>query len=198
VMGAFSPQPNGGKGDLSGLDSSGHFALPNARSGVRLASGASTIGGATSEAGNVISGNGNDGVLINVANTKNNQVQGNFIGTDATGIFGVPNKAHGVEIAGGSSANTIGGEAVGTGNLISGNTANGVLISGTGVTGNQVLGNLIGTDVTGTNALGNDTGIVVSAGAKTNTIGGSNFGAGNVLSGNRSDGLLLTGTGTSG
>ena len=62
---------------------------------------------------------------------------------------------------------------------------------------------MIGTDVTGTAAIanGND-GVEIDTGATGNTIGGltstPGTGAGNVISGNTSDGVEITGSGTSG
>src|SRR5439155_12617745 len=50
-------------GDYIGTDPTGTTALPNAGSGVFIENSAgNTIGGTTAGAGNVISGNGNDGV----------------------------------------------------------------------------------------------------------------------------------------
>ena len=55
---------------------------------------------------------------------------------------------------------TIGGIAVGTGNLISGNTTNGIdLIFGT--TGTSIAGNRIGTNLAGTAAIANDIGVKI-------------------------------------
>ena len=45
-----------------------------------------TVGGATPEARNVISGNGNDGVFVWKSRSSGNVVQGNYIGTDASGV----------------------------------------------------------------------------------------------------------------
>ena len=56
-------------------------------------------------------------------------------------------------------------------------------------TGNRVLGNLIGTDVSGTSALTNGYGIELFSGSAAPIIGGSDAGAGNVISGNLLDGV---------
>src|SRR5262249_12982761 len=77
----------------------------------------------------------------------NNQVVGNYIGTDFTGTIAVGNVT-GVEILGGASHNTVGGTTTGARNVISGN-ANGVAIQDAGTKANLVQGNYIGTDVTG-------------------------------------------------
>ena len=61
--------------------------MPNTNNGVDIVYGAqnNTVGGTTAAARNVISGNLHEGVLIGFAGTANNVVEGNFIGTDATG-----------------------------------------------------------------------------------------------------------------
>src|SRR4051812_12350442 len=82
------------------------------------------------------------------------------------------NSGAGVRIESGAHDNTIGGSAVGAGNVISGNSGNGILIAGTGTDENVVAGNFIGTDAGGTLALGNATGaIAIWAGAQSNRIG---------------------------
>jgi hypothetical protein len=51
-------------------------------------------------------------------------VQGNFLGTDATGTSALANGNNGSEITG--NYNTIGGTATGARNIISGNTSDGI------------------------------------------------------------------------
>ncbi len=63
--------------------------------------------------------------------------------------------------------------------------------------GNLVAGNLIGTDVSGTIPLGNDTGVLITAGAAGNTLGGTFAGSGNIISGNLASGVDLEAVGTS-
>src|SRR5205085_3715060 len=101
---------------------------------------------------------------------ENNLIQGNFIGTNATGTGAVPNSTTGMSI--GSSENTIGGTTPQARNLISGNTTHGMLISGQYTFGNVVIGNYIGTDTTGFNPLGNlGFGISIQGFAFGNQIG---------------------------
>ena len=126
---------------------------------------ATSIGGTTAAARNVISANEAFGVLISAAN--DNVVEGDYVGTDVTGSVALGNNlgnvggfgGAGIGIESGSSGNTVGGitttPGTGAGNLISGNFYSGVLI--VYAPDNLVAGNLIGTDVTGTLALGNDT-----------------------------------------
>src|SRR5205807_1588513 len=98
----------------------------------------------------------------------------------------------------GAVANTIGGSAAGAFNVISGNGGVGVAISNSGSSGNVVLGNLIGTNVTGLAKLGNNSGVILAAGATANTIGGTTAAAANVISGNSVIGLDLDGIATTG
>ena len=145
-----------------GTDVTGTGSLSIAGDGVFLAEGASSNwigvnpsgGQAISAEGNVISGNGDDGVQI-VDSANDNVVAGNKIGTDVTGTVALGNNYQGVEVDSGSVDNTIGGTTAGAGNVISANDENGIWITGAGTTGVVVQHNFIGTDVTGTKALGN-------------------------------------------
>jgi hypothetical protein len=185
------------EGNLIGTDATGRRALPNSV-GVFVSGPANTVGGAASGAGNVISGNTFQGIWINQSGARN-VVQGNLIGTDATGTVALPNHSDGIFVDH-VSGNTIGGTAAGAGNVISGNTGSGVEIdlSG-GLTGNVVQGNYLGTDITGTSPLGNGRyGIQVQEAQGTSTlIGGPEPGAGNVISANTLDGArIITGNGS--
>jgi titin len=188
-------------GNFIGLNASGAAALPNVFRGVGIYGGAqaNTIGGATSGARNVISGNSGQGVLISNAGSSGNFVQGNFIGSNPGGTAALPNGNIGVAIWGGAQSNTIGGTAPGAGNLISGNNGQGILIADSGSNANSVLGNFIGTNSAGTSALSNTSaGVAVWGGAQSNNIGGTAPGAGNVISGNGDLGIYLADSGTSG
>ena len=178
------------EGNYIGTDASGDTALANTDFGVVIldASG-NTIGGTTAGAGNVISGNGIDGVYIDTSQgtATGNLVAGNYIGTAANGTDRLANARDGVSIWGASN-NTIGGTTAAARNVISGNGADGVYIDtsqGQGTaTGNVVEGNYIGTDASGDTALANaDYGVAIID-ASGNTIGGTTAGAGNVISGN--------------
>ena len=101
-------------------------------SGVSISNGASdnTIGGPEPGEGNVVSANGGDGVTVDGAGTSGNVVQGNLVGTDNTGTFGLGNGNRGVDLYGGASGNVVGGTASGAGNTIADNTWEGVAIIG--------------------------------------------------------------------
>ena len=184
-----------------GTDLTGTKALGNAYQGVEIGGGAAnnTIGGTTAGAGNVISANDECGIWITGAGTTGVVVQQNFIGTDLTGTKALGNAYQGVEIGGGAANNTIGGTTAGAGNVISANDECGIWITGAGTTGVVVQHNLIGTDLTGTMPLGNAyPGVKIGGGAANTTIGGTTAGAGNVISANQSDGIWITGAGTTG
>jgi hypothetical protein len=188
------------QGNFLGTDVSGTVALPNTSDGVDIIDGASnnTIGGVTAAARNIISGNVGNGVYIQGG--SGNVVQGNFIGTDVTGMASRGNTASGVSISGGSNnsvggtdTNTPGAPLTSAGNLISGNATVGVAITGSG---NFVQGNYIGTNATGTHAVPNQHGIGLFFGATSNYIGTTgltDYGDGNLVSGNRLDGIYIIG-----
>jgi hypothetical protein len=188
------------QGNRIGTDVNGTAALGNVDDGVRIESSANanTVGGTAAGAGNLISGNGGHGVVLNLPGTSGNVVQGNYIGTDATGTRAIGNSYAGVLVEGGASSNTIGGTVAGARNVISGNDRWGIVLILSGTTGNQVQGNFIGTNATGTQALGNGVGVYILGGASNNTIGGTAAGAGNVIAGNSDGGIFISGSGTTG
>ncbi len=176
-------------GNLIGTNSVGTAARPNEFTGVDIIDGSNnTVGGAAPGARNVISGNGGDGV--NLDGASGNLVAGNLIGTNAAGTARLGNGVAGVAIFGVGQNNTVGGVAPGARNVISGNASDGVDISiGSG---NLVLGNRIGTNAAGTAAVANGSaGVAILSSA--NTVGGAAPGAGNIISGNGTDGVEING-----
>jgi hypothetical protein len=145
-----------------------------------------TVGGTTAGAANVISGNGEDGVVISGASATGNVVSGNKIGTDRTGATAVGNAWHGVRAL--SDQNTIGGTTANEPNLISENGLSGVNLGGNS---NLVLGNFIGTNAAGTAAIPNKVGVVIRG--NQNEVGGTGEGAGNLISGNK-EGVHIVGS----
>jgi parallel beta-helix repeat protein len=154
-----------------------------------------TIGGDATGEGNVMSGNGDSGVYLESAD--GNTVSGNYIGTNTTGTKGLGNGSQGILIMGGSQSNTIGGDTVAERNVISGNAYTGIWMQGDGTDGNIVMGNYVGITPDGTGDLGNSSsGIQVSHGASSNTVGGNTETKRNVISGNQEDGVRLEGSTT--
>src|SRR5262249_37776950 len=76
------------QGNIIGLSPDGTTALPNSNNGILVNSSFNHIGGATPEARNVISGNVDDGILIN---GMTNIVEGNYVGTTSAGDEAIPN-----------------------------------------------------------------------------------------------------------
>jgi hypothetical protein len=194
-------------GNKIGTDVNGQFPLGNGQNGVVIRDGASNnvIGGVVPGAGNLISGNGIDGVLIsNIGGfgtpTTGNKIFGNKIGTNADGTGPLTNQTQqqGVQIVG-ADDNWVGGAEPGQGNLISGNLQDGVQISG--AAGTTIQGNLIGTTFDGMHALANGrNGVELLQGTIDTTIGGlatSTTTPGNVISGNSVFGVVISDVGTS-
>ena len=132
---------------IIGTDHIGTAGLGNAGSGVMIDDVPDNMIGTSSAMGNILSGNNGAGLTISGSGATDNQVLGNYIGTDYYGMTAVGN-GFGVGIDG-APDNTI------LTNLISGNNGAGLVISGSGATGNLVLGNYIGTDYSGTQTLSN-------------------------------------------
>ena len=178
------------EGSFIGTDLTGSADLGNSADGVQvLDAPENTIGGTTAGARNVISGNGVAGVSISGVVSTGNLVEGNFLGTDVSGTAPLGNSRFGVIVHLGASGNTVGGTALGARNVVADNRDYGVEVSN-GARDKLVLGNFIGTDVTGTKRLGNGAGICVQN-TTGNVIGGTAAGAGNLISGNVIDGVLI-------
>ena len=174
------------QGNRIGTDVTGSQRLGNLGNGITVtASDGNIVGGVGLRDRNIISGNNESGVRFYGA--TNNDVSGNFIGTDASGTADLGNIRAGVEITGQSTGNTIGGPeettpggpCTGRCNLIAGNGP-GIRILG-GSTGNLVQGNFIGTDWTGNAGIPNGHGVVITGGSSANTIGGETSSEGNVI-----------------
>ena len=147
---------------------------------------------------NRFSGNG-----ILLFRGSGNIIEGNFIGTDASGTLRQGNFGSGILLSD-SPNNTIGGTTASARNVISGNFLQGITLGpeldspypNIGLTtGNLIQGNFIGTDVTGTAAIGNELVGVFILIASSNQIGGATAGARNVISGNSGIGVLISSTG---
>ena len=185
------------QGNSIGTDVDGDAALGNIV-GVSVVGGdRNVIGGAAEGEGNLVSGNLFSGVSFSRDNgdpAEDNDVQGNLIGTDASGTAALPNEDAGVSISA-SNGNAIGGVADGEGNVISGNGTDGVRIQSDGADDNDVQGNWIGTDEAETVALGNgESGVDIVDGAQ-NLVGATVLqNPANVIAHNGGDGVTVTNT----
>ena len=195
-------------GCFIGVDQSGSIASPNSLAITLSAMGAdqnnNTIIGAANR-GNVLSGNaGFFGVgMFLSGNLQNMRIRGNFIGTDKTGTFSIPNAVAGFAIISQPSSALvlcngaiIGGPGVGEGNVISGNsTGPGFFMGFQNVNNTTIQGNKVGVDITGTLALPNGIGITTFTDIATTIngtiIGGAALGEGNVISANPGGGVGL-------
>jgi hypothetical protein len=181
--------------------------MPNANDGVLIRDAERNVVGLAPDRdpqvkGNVISGNKANGVEITGKGATANEVTRNFIGLNIKGDGDVSNAGDGVLITAGASGNFVGigfdqsGDLSPAGNRIGGNQGNGVHISG-GATSNQVVANRIGVlskDVSDSKPVPNGmNGVLIDGGATLNVIGGTSAGFGNVISGNRLNGVRIDG-----
>jgi parallel beta-helix repeat protein len=181
----FGPDSSGNlvRENLIGTTITGAAPLANNAAGV-------TIRGATDNtvSYNTISGNAVAGVHLEQG-TAGTDVTDNLIGTDLFGSAQVGGAGPGVLIETDAAANRI------RRNTISGNGGDGVLIR-SGANNNTIRQNQIGTDVERVNALPNNlSGVRVES---ANNQIGEGDGGGNLISGNRADGVTVSGIGATG
>jgi titin len=130
------------QGNYIGTDVSGTLALGNIGYGIFIGSGAAdnAIGGLTAGTRNLISGNSEHGIGIFDDGTTGNVVQGNYIGTDASGALPLGNSRSGIAL-GDALNNTVGGTTVSAGNIIAFNHESGVVFYN--ANGNAIFSNSI-------------------------------------------------------
>ena len=185
--------PNTVQANRIGVDPLGTAALGNARHGITIINSDGFHIGGSGANGNVISSNNADGIRLTGA--ANVTIDGNKIGTDATGSVNLGNAGNGVMLSTGSHDNTIGGITPDLRNIIDGGDGDGVQVfTGSTAVPNLIVGNFIGTDESGTLALGGSSsgsgnGITINSPGSTLT--------GNLVSGNSSgDGIYLAAAAT--
>ncbi|TPV35933.1 T9SS type A sorting domain-containing protein [Paucihalobacter ruber] len=171
-------------GNYIGTNSNGNTAVANP-TGVAILDVNNTVGGTIAGSRNIISGN-NVGISLE-ENCTGTIIQGNFIGTDASGSSAVPNQSSGINIASNAQAVTIGGEESGR-NIISGNQV-GLTVRRTG---HNISYNYVGLNPAGTSALPNQIG-VQAFGLLEGTQIHHNVISGNGLSAGSARNLLLNG-----
>jgi hypothetical protein len=180
------------------------------REGLRIAFGASynvigcgsfTSGGVfvpctnqsdVNAARNIISGNGDDGIHLEEANTNHNRIVGNYIGLgqsgtivrDGGGKSTTKNWTDGVDFEKGPQHNWLGGPTPAERNFIAGNQSDGIEVSHGGNTkNNYVVGNVFGLDVNGGAAGNGNNGISFE-----DTVN-NNFAYDNIVSSNQVNGV---------
>jgi parallel beta-helix repeat protein len=173
--------------NLIGTDVHGTANLGNLGDGVRI-----FVSSYTTIQGNVISANHGAGLVVDGVPSdpaSHTRVIANRIGTNVSATARLGNR-DGV-IVGRAEYTTIGETSTGQGNIISGNVRCGVWFNGSTGQGNVVQANLIGTGASVNTPLPNlDSGIRLDASAHI-TVGGTGFGAGNVIAYNGNDGVTV-------
>ncbi|GAN79176.1 parallel beta-helix repeat (two copies) [Acidocella aminolytica 101 = DSM 11237] len=205
-----------------GTDPTGTAAIANGGSGIFITGGAANnlIGGTaytdsntgqknnptgskgskaavivTPPLGNLVSGNGGDGILIN-AGSNNNTLSGNFVGTTASGDKALGNTGDGIAIVGANNNFLIGCTAQDNPfvyyNVVSGNGGNGLRITDSNDT--AVQANFFGIGANNATIVGNALNGILVNGTSSNTLVGGVIPLGNVCSGNGMNGIEVADT----
>ncbi len=122
------------KNNYIGVDITGTAAMGNDTSGVRFSGGSDScqVGGSAPNEGNVISANGDEGLLFSGGAAEGAIVQGNKIGTDRFGSTNLGNGSYGIRMETTDPPGRIaliGGVNPGEGNIIAFNDSAGVLLT---------------------------------------------------------------------
>jgi Ca2+-binding RTX toxin-like protein len=194
------------EGNLIGTDRTGTVAVGN-QLGVYIAQGATEniVGGNTAAARNIISGNTGQGIEIGdsvQAGTEGDVVEGNYIGTDITGTVALGNGAVSLEIDNAFGI-LVGGltstPGTGPGNVISGGIKytnendRGIVVTGD-CNGTLIEGNILGLNAAGTAVLANSEDIFLDTAVGV-TVGGTQAGSRNIISGSQGNPTLNFGMG---
>lgn len=175
------------KGNMIGTNAAGTDTVPN-QMGLLLGGGTknNTIGGTGVADRNIISGNRFAGVEVADHYTSYNNIIGNYIGTDVSGTYALPN-LNGIGFATYPSKNNI------EGNVISGNDYLGIILY-ENCDSNTVFSNKIGMSATNAPLPNLGAGIVLVQGSQHNQIGMPN--KGNEIAYNDSAGIVVKGATT--
>ena len=179
-------------GNRIGLNQTGQATLANTGAGILVFGSYNTIGGSSSAARNVISGNAMNGIRITGTAAVQNTVAGNLIGTNTAGTVALGNVEDGIQLDSGASFNLVGGLTEGARNLVAGNGNAGVAVDDAASTGNQLLGNWIGLAGDGGSALGNQHNGINVNGATGTIIGNGSAGGRNLVASSGLNGIGLS------
>ena len=191
-----APEYNVVQGNYLGLDVNGNRMTPSGNRGegvaLHVCAHHNTIGGTTTAARNIISGNAADGAELDATGGPggtlavcDNVVQGNYIGLSPSGLGRRDNLDDGVGLDNGACNNLVGGTAAGARNYISGNSNDGVDIAHSGSNGNVVEGNVIGLGVNNARIHNGWYGVMFRSKPQRNIL------RDNVISGNAQGGIRM-------
>jgi len=185
IGGADPSEMNLISGNATGIEIESHQNEVLNRVGISVDGNGNHIGGPNPGEGNLISGNNRNALILD---GRLNEVFGNMIGTDSSGMTSVPNDI-GILLSG--RDNVIGGSAPGEGNLISGNDRQGILFGFTvdSAANSRVIGNKIGTSIDGASPIGNGSGVSISWSSHGNVVGGLDPNEGNLIAFNTVHGI---------
>jgi parallel beta-helix repeat protein len=130
-------------GNYIGSDATGTIDLGNSDDGIYISSSSplvaqdNIIGGLQPGEGNLVSGNGRNGIFVKGTGTSANPIAGNIIGSDPGGSLDLGNRYNGILVNDGVMDSTIG-----SGNNIAFN-GTGIKLSGESVTGIQITQNSV-------------------------------------------------------
>ena len=152
------------------------------------------IGGALgASTRNVVANNGRN-ISIEGPASDGTIVRGNYIGIDPSGTVVGPQNGTRASFTSAPNTQIIGNVVAGAGEATAPGTSTPGVFIGVGANGSDVQGNRLGTNAAGTAALGNQ-GPGISIAAPFTTIGGPTPVEGNLISGNRPIGILVTPSG---
>lgn len=175
-------------GNFIGTVAGGDSALPNGGHGIGVYASGNLIGVSSNTFGNVLSGNGINGVAIDSSVStaaNNNSVLGNKIGTSSDGSFGVGNGSPGIALSRNVSGNRVGNTGSANSNLIGANGNGGIAVF-LSANNNIIQNNEIGQD-TNTLLTNQGPGINVTSDSNNNQI------LGNRISVSKTNGINLVG-----
>lgn len=180
-----------------GVNGTGLVDMGNLQLGVFILNSADcVIGGVTRASRNVISGNAQNGLMLD-GTSSGAIIKANFVGIGADGTTLIGNDQHGIVSQGSSGNMIVGGPTDAERNVSSGNGSftvgidpdNGIVGDGIrllGTDNNLIQNNYFGTDSSGTIGLGNHwAGISINDGSNDNDI------LDNLVSDNRNEGIWL-------
>ncbi|CAN5600596.1 hypothetical protein BH10PSE6_BH10PSE6_07130 [soil metagenome] len=180
-------------GDATGVNAEGEPNDPTNNKGQDGPNGTQVI--ATPPLGNLVSGNGENGILIDQG-SETNVLNGNFVGTDVTGNAALGNAGDGIAIDGADNNSLIGclqdQIPFAYYNVVGGNGGNGLRV--TDSDGTIVWANFFGIGANNMDIVGNTLdGILINGSSADTTVGGE-IPLGNVASGNGQNGIEVADT----